>query len=420
MKNHTKLWIGLLISVLAPIAGAACLSGDDNPPGAPLALPPALISDGQTPLSIQNLAQSAQNDLYTLRSKLKDNSPFLGLYVSGEAAQRMSPNGGNQTYLGLDWEVFRRGYFAGQRSTELGNAEALIDAYTMLQNLRNQAQDQAQHNAKLMQNAVMANLYEQEVSRQEKLTSLYRTRMQAGYATREAYDKEVSDLKRDRRMLDLYNGQPKIFIPTEAASLIDNIDNLQLAPLSTLENKALIHSGIREMKRLHEREATLTTPQWTDNLRLDVYARRIHDFTGYGGNQVGVLANVPIGGNPESSDIEQIRTRLQDLQLTADEARLDEKLSSLHDQFRYSQTLVKILQNVYRLSLAQADLECEQSRLTVPTLDSTPEKSAEDISISLIEQQRDILVARLNAYDLFLQLQTTIQPLPEENWYSIQ
>lgn len=419
MKNYTKLYIGILVGSLSQIAGATCLPSDVNPPSHPLVLPPSLISDGPPTNSIHYLVQSAQNNLDTLHSKLKENSPFLGLYASGEASQRRSSTNGNQTYLGLDWEVFRRGYFAGQRKAELSNAETLINAYTLLRNLQSQAQDQAQHDVKLMQNAVMENLYRKETSIQEKLTTLYRVRMEAGYATREAYNKEASDLKRDRLMLDLYDGQPKIFIQMTAAKLINNIENIKLAPLSALEDKALIHSGMREMERLRKSEAALTTAQWADNLRLDVYARRIHDVTGYSGNQVGVLVNVPIGGNPESSSIKEIRSRLEGLQLTANETRLNEKLSSLHEQFRYSQSLVNLLQNTYRQSLATIDLECEQSKHTVRTLDSTPEKSIESMSISLLEQQRDILGARLNAYGLFLQLQATIQPLPEEEWYSI-
>lgn len=425
MKNRRALlWACLLLAASPPLIAATCLptkltqSARDHAVTLPVAVVANDAKSGSD-TSIHALSESAQHSLDELYDKLDDNSAFHGLYLIGNAAQR-SPGNGHQGYFGLEWQLFRRGYFESQRKAELSSTEALIDAYTLRRNLRIQSLGQALYHVKRMQNGVLAYLYRQLLVQQIRLTTLYRKRMRAGYATRQVLAQEESDLQSIRDKLTLYDGLPQTPIPVTTARLINHIDTLGLATLATLQNQAIAHSGIDELQHLFTRQAALTTPRWSDNLTLGIYARRRTDYVGPSGNEVGIQIAIPIDGNLAHDGVVERRTRLQRLQLAADKTRLREQLASLRDQFRHAQDTIRQLQNGYALSLTQAGLDCAQSRHVVPTLENTPEKALEQMPIKLLEQQRNILVARLDAFRLLLQLQAKVQPRPGEAWYSIR
>lgn len=423
-KHHTILCTCLLLAISRPIIAATCLSDTLTQPTheTGITLPGAVIttdSGSGSGTSIHALSESARQRLEELHGKLDNESPFHGLYLIGNAAQR-TPGNGHQGYLGLEWQLFRRGYFEGQRKTELSTTEAMIDAYTLQRHLRSQALDQALYQVKRMQNHLLAYLYQQLQARQSQLTALYRKRLHAGYATQQALAQEESELLSIRDKLMLYDGLPQRPIPASVARLINHIDTLRLAPLPKLEKQAIAHSGIDKLQQLFIRQAVLTTPRWSDNLTLGIYARRRTDYVGPSGNEIGIQLAIPIDGNLKHDAVVQRRTQLQSLQLAADKTRLREQLASLSDQFRHAQDTIRQLQNSYALLLTQAGLACTQARHVIPSLENTPEKTLEQMPVKVLEQQRNILVARLDAYRLLLQLQAKVQPRPGEAWYSIR
>ena len=424
MKNYNKIFgTCLFLAISPPLIANTCISESLLLPvnGNDVTLPKVIIANenvSEIDSSIQDLAKSAQYSLDELSGNLDDSSPFHGLYLTGNATQRNTEDE-DKTYLGLEWQVFRRGYFEGQRKAKLASNNALFNAYTLRRNLRNQSLDQSLYQIKRMQNSVIAYFYRQLLTQQTQLTEMHRKRMRAGYATRQVLAQDESTLKSIQDKITLYDSLPQAPVPTTTATLINQIDNLQLAPLVELEKQAIAQSGIEEMQRLSSRQATLTSPRWSDNLSLGIYARRFNDYTNSQGNEVGIEVAIPIDGNLGHSNVVQHRTQLLSLQLTADKTRLREQLASLSQQFQYAQDRVRQLKNDYALSLTKAKLNCAHLRHVVPTLDDTPEKALEQMPVKVLEKQRNILVARLDAYRLLLQIQTKVQPRPGEAWFSI-
>jgi len=423
MKKHPGFFFTCLLSI-APVIVHAGICDDvrtiQSASQDALPLPQALIANNgksEPGTSIQGLSMEAERGLDELHDKLDDNTPFHGLYVIGEAARR-SPDEANQGYLGLEWQIFRRGYFNGKQKAALSTTDALIDAYTLRRHLRDQSLDQALHQVKRMQNTLLAFLYGQMLPEQTHLTSLYRKRMKAGFITRQALAQEESSLQSIQDKVSLYEQLPQSPIPQDLATLINHIDLLRLQPLAELEKQALSQSGIDELQQLISRQSQLSTPRWSDNLTLGIYARRRIDYFGPAGNEMGIQFDIPLDGNSSHDKVVQLRAHLQNLQLKADKIRLREKLASLSDQFLHAQDLVHQLQNTYHLSLSQAGMDCTQSHHVVPTLENTPEKSLEQLPVNLLDQQRNIFVARLDTYRLLLQLQAMVQPRPGAAWYS--
>lgn len=385
-----------------------------------LPLPQTVItnkSKAEQETSIQDLTTEADRGLNELHNKLDDNASFHGLYVTGAASQR-TPDNAHQGYLGLEWQIFRLGYINGKHKAELNKTNALIDAYTLRRHLRAQSLDQALLQVKRMQNALLDDLYNQMLTQQTRLTTVYRKRMKAGFVTRQALLQEESSLQNIQDKVSLYEQLPKTSFPQDLANLINHIDLLRLQPLAELEEKALSQSDIEQLQQLISRHAKLTTPRWSDNLTVGIYARHRTDYIGPTGNEMGIQFDIPLDGNTSNDKLVQLRDRLHNIQLKADKIRLREKLASLSDQFLHAQDAIRQLQNSYHMSLSQASMDCTQSRHTVPTLENTPEKSLEQFPVALLSQQRDIFVARLDAYRLLLQLQAMVQPTPGEDWYS--
>lgn len=425
MNKHKSI-IGVCIYLVATssLVAATCIPDTliQSTGGKNITLPDGLISTNKTSdidVSINDLTKSAQNNIDKLYNDLDNNSPFHGLYIIGKTSQRTTEDE-DKTYLGLEWQLFRRGYFEGQRKSELSTNSTLISAYSLQHKLRVQSLDQALYQVKRIQNGIASHFLRQLLIHQTQLVEVFRKRMRAGFDTQQALAREISTLQSIQDELKFYESLPQALTPFTTAALINHIEKLQLYPLDTLEKWAITRSGIEELQRISTRQSTLSSPRWSDNLSLGIYARRFKDYNSFQGNEVGVQIAIPVDGNFQHDNIVKQRTQLLGLQLAADKTRLREQLASLSEQFQYAQDTIRQLKIDYALSLTTATLHCTHKRHVISTLDDTPEKALEKMPITLLRKQRNILVARLDAYRLLLRLQAKVQPQTGETWYSIQ
>lgn len=380
----------------------------------------AILQIGQLQQNnIRALSQAAQKNLGKLKTSIHDNRAFSGLYFIGSASQGTLPGQHfHQGYLGIEWQVFRRGYFEGHREEAIGSAESLIDAYKINRNLQQQSGDQALYEAKAMENRVLFDLSRKILSAQKELTGLYQKRVKAGYETRQALSQQKAALQNAKSALRLYRYLPEQRLSNRQAHLIDHIGSLQLAPLNTLSQDALKHSNVKQLQHLFKHLARLTTPTWSRYITLGLYAQR-----GYGlqwGNQIGVRFSVPIGGNLGAGQIVSHREEMRSLQLSADKVRLREQVISLVGQIANAENQLSQLQSQYASQLDLAQMNCTEKHHIVPSLKDTPEKKLEQMKVVLLQQQRSILKQRFSVYKLLIQLRVLVQPHQAEAWYSIQ
>jgi len=385
-------------------------------------IPENIIADRHItsePPPISQLANMAQESLNQLQSESKNKDAFHGLYVIGSASQRTTTNT-HEDYLGLEWQLFRRGYFEGQKKSELSTSQTLLDGYRLRRNLRQQALDQSMYQINLMQNTIRAYYYHRLFTEQSHITDIYRRRMHAGFTTRVSLSQEESQLQTIQDKRRLYDSLPHGPITSTTAELLNHIESLVLMPIENLQQQAIKNSGLEEIQQLIQRQASLSIPSWRDNLRVGVYARRYHDYIGSQGNEIGIQFDIPVDGNTNHKAVTQHQMHLLALQYAANKTRLQEQLLSLKQQFHYAQDTVRQLKNDYAQLMTESSLNCKQLQHVVPMLNDTPEKSLEKMSVKILSTQRDILIARLEAYRLLLQLQAKVQPLPGVDWYSIQ
>lgn len=424
MKHSHKIFCCSLIIVLThPVFAATCIPEDLTQPmnGLEATLPASVIASKSETIdsaSIDSLSRQAQNKLADINNASDNSTAFHGLYVIGRTTQRPDISE-HEDYLGLEWQLFRRGYFEGKRKIALSNARTLIDAYSLQHRLRKQSLEQMFFKVDHMQNAILAYSYHRLFAEQKQLTETLHKRMRAGYATQQVVNQEASKLNSIQDKLKLYSSLSRTNIPPKTAHLLNKIENLVLAPTAQLEQQTLSHSGLKEMQRLVKQQAALSTPNWSDNLSLGVYARRYHDYIGSQGNEIGLQVAIPVDGNLNKDTVVQHRLHLLDLQLEANKARLREQLISSIEQMHYAQDNVRQLKNEYALLITESNLNCKHLQHVVPTLENTPEKSQEQMPVKIIEKQRDILIARLAAYRQFLQVKSMVHPGPGETWYSI-
>jgi hypothetical protein len=423
MNKYARAFAIIMISSFShSIAANICIFSKFNkiPTKQSINIPESLISDStdkDTKSSITALSKSLDNKIEALKQNQDNNSPFYGLYITGRAAQRDSDD---QNRLGLEWQVFRRGYFEGQRKADLNSTNNLIKSYTLQDRLRQQSLNQAIYHTRQVQNNLLVYYYRELLSQQTQLTEIYKKRLPSGYATRQELSQEETRRKIFQSKLKYYERNALAMIPEKMANLINNIEHVKLSPLPELQKLATARSGLEELQELHKRQAELSSPRWSDNLNLSLYTQKYQDYNGSEGTETGVQVDIPIGGNLHFNSDVKYRSHLANLQLSASKAQLLEQLASLTEQFYFVVEEVEQLKNEYKLLLSNTDIYCKQSRHVIPSLEETPEKLLEKMPIKLLAAQRDIQLSRTRAYQLLLKIESMVQPHQGEQWYSIE
>ncbi len=207
-----------------------------------------------------------------------------------------------------------------------------------------------------------------------------------------------------------YSGLDRRRMRLRDFDIVNTIEYVSLAPFDSLTDKAVDNSYDLRIQELFISRSE-SFPEWLDNLSLRLYVGTEREFgTDELTNIVGIRARIPIGSNhgrQELIDIEQSAYRDQQQAIIV---RIEQKINRLSELFQFHQKRIKTAASEYRLLETHRDLQREYREHPLPALAAVPDKEIDGLTMDLLAKEEDILLARLDAYEVLLQLEALVIP----------
>ena len=359
--------------------------------------------------SISDILGRIENVRDEYLRQLNERGSFKGFYVRSQY-DRDSETEDERELLFLEWELFDEGWLESRKQLDEKRVETKLQFLQLLRDMRERNLHESLYRLVGVKNSVR---YYEAGRRVEVLNSLlarYEEQMGKGYATQ----RELQELRYKYEIAQNdfhhYSALDKRGLSSRDFNIINNIELISLASLDTLIAKAIENSYDLSIQELFINRSEFF-PQWADNLSLRLYAGADQ---GFGDTQrdkvVGVRLRIPLDfnrGRANLVDIEQSAFRDQKQAISM---RLEQKVHRLYQQFRFHQKRIKTAASEHRLLKSHQGLKEKERLYPVSVLPTVPDKAIDRLNVELLNKEENILLARLDAFKVLLQLNALIMP----------
>jgi hypothetical protein len=132
----------------------------------------------------------------------------------------------------------------------------------------------------------------------------------------------------------------------------------------------------------------------------------------------GVRVRIPIGNDAVRDTVAEANAGIARDQQDAMRGALAQKLALLSERLRLKQNDMRILQAENKLVRAKAEQACYRYDHPVSVLPDA-DRDVEDLTLRLVEMQREILLARLDVLEVLTQISALVKPREPQELYSL-
>lgn len=405
-------------SVRLRLAGSLCTSLTQQTLTTQLV--PPLSSAANASASVNSgLTQRMEDQRQDYFARMDNLVPFNGLYVVGQADQTFQQDFGARYTYGLEWELFKEGRGESRRQLDRVRLENKAQ-YLQLERDTEQRQLQEQMLAvEQMRNKLLSVLWKREVAAVRPVLDRRRQELAAGRATKA----DVADLEfqaeRARLRAEHYTATPDVLVYPQAQELINRIEDVELRPQTELADLAYSRSPEVQMQTLLAQRASLL-PTTRDNTTVRLYLERNKDLGRDAYNTAGVRVRIPLGNDHVRDEVAQSSAELYEQQKESLRATLAQQVALLSERLRLKQNDMRVLQAQNAMLRQKAELACYRLDHPVASLPVDADRDVEDLTLQLVDLQREILSARLDVLEVLTQISALVKPRDPGELYSLR
>ncbi len=365
--------------------------------------------ESETDGSISNILGRIENVRDKYLEKLNERGSFKGFYFRSQFERDMD-NSDEREFLALEWELFDEGWRESKKQLDEKRVETKLQYLQLLRDMHERNLHEALFRFQGVSNSTRFYQAKKRFKTLKNLLAKYEEQLEQGYVTRTEYENMRYKYERAQHDVHHYSGLDRRRMRLRDFDIVNTIEYVSLAPFDSLTDKAVDNSYDLRIQELFISRSE-SFPEWLDNLSLRLYVGTEREFGADElTNIVGIRARIPIGSNhgrQELIDIEQSAYRDQQQAIIA---RLEQKINRLSELFQFHQKRIKTAASEYRLLERHRDLQREYREHPLPALAAVPDKAIDHLTVDLLAKEEDILLARLDAYEVLLQLEALVIP----------
>jgi hypothetical protein len=364
-------------------------------------------ADDQAPpvASLLSEIEQVQKDYL---STLEDTDPFYGLYLRGLYEQDMESHE-DANSIGLEWEFFDLGWNESLQRIKQKKVDTKLQFLQMLANMQQKRLMEKIYLKNQVTIGIQGLIHGKKNDVLKALQEARKLQYDNGYATKDDYLTAFYKYQTSALLASHYRTQSTALLDKPAFDIINRCQSLVLLPIDVLAKRAAEKSVQIQIQNVLIQRSEFF-PAWSDNLRLQVYARNVQRRTGDQEQIMGVTARLPLQTNGSRDDL--IATE-QDVYLKQKEAirkRLSQRITGIGETLRFHQQRIRIGENEYGLMQQRlSDLGIEEQS-SIPILDRTPSRSLDLLTIDILDKELEILLARMKVYEELLKLEALVLP----------
>ena len=357
--------------------------------------------------SISDILGRVENVRDQYLEELNERGSFKGFYVRSQY-DRDTQTDDERELLFLEWELFDEGWIESKKQLDEKRVETKLQFIQLLRDMRERNLHESLFRLESVKNSVRYYEARRRLEVLSKLLVKYEEQLSKGYATQEELQELRYKYEIAQNDVHHYSNLDKGGLSSRDFNIINEIELISLAPLGGLIDKAVENSYDLRIQELFIKRSEFF-PRWVDNLSLRLYAGADQGFgDSQRDNVVGVRLRVPIDfkrGRSNLVDIEQ--SAFQD-QKQAISLRLEQKIHRLYQLFQFNQKRIKTAATEYRLMRGYQGLKEKVRMYPVSVLSTVPDKAIDRLSVELLNKEEGILLARLDAFKVLLQLNALV------------
>jgi hypothetical protein len=399
------------------LAGSLCTSMTSQAMTSQL-VPPLASTAGADASVNSSLLQKMEEQRAGFFSRMEGLVPFNGLYAVGQADQSFMNSYGRRYTFGLEWELLKEGVLESRRQMQRIGLDSKVQ---YLQMMRETEQRQVQEQllaVDQMRNKLLATLYQREAAAARPVLERRRQELAAGRATKADVAEVEYRAERAALRAQHYLGSRDVLVYPQAQELINRIEDVQLQPEPELLDRAFERSPDVQLQALQAERADFL-PSMQDNTSVRLYLERNKDFDRNPYNVAGVRVRIPLDNDKARDSVVQVSRAMFEEQKGSMRAALGQRLAMLSERLRLKQNDMRLLQAENRMVRQKAELACYRLDHPIAALPSDADRDVEELTLRLVELQREILTARLDVLEVLTQLSALVKPREPQELYSL-
>lgn len=349
-----------------------------------------------------------------IASLLDKESAFKGLYLRVEGQKSLDSSVYNRK-IALELELFENGWRESKLDLDKKKQESLLENLQLQNNINEKKQSSDLHTVNMIRNTVKYRSLQTKIGYLYALKATKQAQLRERVITQDEFD--IADLKLKKAIINLtyLNKTTSQNITKLWYTILNKIEHIDLIEKNILNN-SINNTSIQQKIQDIMIARNQYHPSYLDNMKLSVYlenrqgsavTQNFNEDTFIESgvvkeNIIGVKARIPIDFNFNRNEIVNSRSASYEFQKKVVKQRENERLDGLVNLFNYKQTILKTLFEEFELLETQRVHAVE--RLKVTGLQYQPENTINQLAINKSDLREEILLARLDTFEVLLQL----------------
>jgi len=264
---------------------------------------------------------------------------FDGLYLKANTAYD-TLNSDTAYDVRLEFDIFDQGYYDNKRKNEKYRITNKINFYKTIKNIEVLKHEQELLKIKKYQNSIIVSslLFKLRVS--ENNLKKAQQQFKAGTITQYDYDGYKLNIQKLKDELFMYKNMTLLKIPQNLWVLLNEIEYTKTIDedilLDTLDKENI---DLKLAQTLQDKK--LLTEQWSDKLKLNVYAGTRKMYLSQRQTLVGIEAKIPLSTPSKRAELEKIQNTMLVTQAKLQHLKSQETLKDALAAYRYRQQKIK-------------------------------------------------------------------------------
>jgi len=277
---------------------------------------------------------------------------FNGLYLKTNLAYDML-NADTAYDVRFEFAIFDQGYYENKKKNEKDKIDNEIIFFRAMKNIEVLQKEQELLKIKKYQNSVNVSALLLKLRLTESNLYSAKEKLDNGLLTEYAYEEYKLSIQKIKDDLLLFKNMTLLKIPNNLWVLFNQIEYIKLIEENSLLD-ALEAQSVDLMLAKSLQEKQPLTEEWSDRLRINVYAGQRKMYLAQQQTLVGVEAKIPLSSFSKTKELATIQNNIMSTQMRLQHKQSIERLKDAIATFKYKQQKLKTYS--YELSILKKHL----------------------------------------------------------------
>jgi hypothetical protein len=272
---------------------------------------------------------------------------FNGLYLKADGAWDTLNNAAAYD-VRLEFDIFDQGYYEIKKKNEKNEIENKINFYKTLKNVEFLKKEEKFFTIKKYSNSINVSALLLKLQLLESNYNNAKQRFDNGLITKYEYEMYIISIQQIKDELLLFKNMTLLKIPDDLWVLLNQVEYVRLKDEDALTNMLKDNSiDLKLANTLKEKKPL--SQEWSDQLRVNVYAGQRKMYLAQNQNLVGVEAKIPLSYYSQTKELAEIQDDIASQQAILQHNQKLESLKESIATFKYNQQKIK----TYKYELAK-------------------------------------------------------------------